>query len=157
LEVQSQDWKKTETRLDQTALGPQILRTGKDRNRGPVLGLSGFLKFRDRGKTGLTGLNQSLPPQTKVSISTHCQLIITLCRYYNTDSRSSKIVSLVGIAGFDHHCRMWSLFDDHRSPTISSCLSPRRMPLRSGVAATSTARMDPASPLIEGCGLSTNG
>jgi len=40
--------------------GPEIPRTVKDRNRGPVFGLSGFWKFQDREKTGLTGLNQSL-------------------------------------------------------------------------------------------------
>jgi len=32
--------KKPRPDRDQTALGPQICRTGKDRNRGPVFGLS---------------------------------------------------------------------------------------------------------------------
>jgi len=60
LEVQSQDCKKTETKPDPDRPGPEIPRTVEDRNHGPVFGLTGFWKFQDREKTGLTGLNQSL-------------------------------------------------------------------------------------------------
>jgi hypothetical protein len=59
LEVRPQDWKKTGTEpgLDQS--GPEFFKTDEDRNRGPVFGLSKISKTKDRGKTGLTGLNQS--------------------------------------------------------------------------------------------------
>ena len=60
MEVQSQDYKKTETEPDLNRSGPEIPRTVEDRNRGPVFGLQQFLKFEDREKTGLTGHNQSL-------------------------------------------------------------------------------------------------
>jgi len=122
--------KKPRPDRDQTTWDRNFAGTGKDRNRGPVFGLSGFLKFRDREKTGLTGLNQSLQPQTKVSISTHCQLIITLCRYYTTDSSKFENCLTCG------NCWIRSslpdmVIDGNHSPTISSCLSPRRMPLPS--------------------------
>jgi hypothetical protein len=61
LEVQSQDWKKTETGLDQDCPRLEIPKTIKDCNRGPVFSLSQFRKFKDRQKTSLTGLNWSSP------------------------------------------------------------------------------------------------
>ena len=67
--------KKPRPDRDQTALGPQIVRTGKDRNRGPVFGPSQFLKFEDRKKTGLTSLNWSLQPQRQAMLRSEFPLI----------------------------------------------------------------------------------
>jgi len=49
---------RTKTDQDRKFPGPT-----KDHNRGPVCGPSQFLKFKDREKTGPTGLNQSLQLQ----------------------------------------------------------------------------------------------
>ena len=54
---------KKPTEPDPDCPGPEIPRTVKDRNRGLVFGPSGFWKFQDREKTGLTGLNQSFDPK----------------------------------------------------------------------------------------------
>ena len=53
MEVQSQDWKKTETGLDHNQSGPENAKTDQDRNCGPVFGPSPFEIFEDRPKTGL--------------------------------------------------------------------------------------------------------
>jgi len=42
LEVQLQDWKKTETGLDQDWSGLEIYKTDQDHNHGPVSGPSYF-------------------------------------------------------------------------------------------------------------------
>jgi len=57
--------KKPRPDWDQTTWDHKILRTGKDRNRGPVFSPSQFLKFEDREKTGLISLNWSLQLQRK--------------------------------------------------------------------------------------------
>ncbi|EDR03070.1 uncharacterized protein LACBIDRAFT_331827 [Laccaria bicolor S238N-H82] len=56
LEVQSQDCKKTKTKLDQDFPGPKILRTAKDRNCSPVHSPLAVRKMEDQAKNGL---NQS--------------------------------------------------------------------------------------------------
>jgi len=48
---------RTQTTQDQKFPGPSKT------NRSLVFGPSGFWKFQDRQKTGLTGLNQSLQPE----------------------------------------------------------------------------------------------
>jgi len=82
--------KKPRPDRDQTTWDHKFTGTDEDRNRGPVFGPSSFLKFKDREKTGLTGLNWSLQPQATVNISTYCQLIITLCRHDTTGSSKFK-------------------------------------------------------------------
>ena len=48
---------------DQTALGPQILRTGKDCNCGPVFGLWLFKIFKTDEKPVSTSLHRSSQPR----------------------------------------------------------------------------------------------
>ena len=60
--------KKNRTGPDPDWSRPQIIRTGKDRNRGLVFGLSQIWKFQDQEKTSLTSLNQSLHPRIALEV-----------------------------------------------------------------------------------------
>jgi hypothetical protein len=72
VKVQLQDQRKTETGLDLNQSRPEIIRTDRDRNHGPVFGPSSFWKIKDRAKTGLSSLNRSFgsfQPQTSESLN----------------------------------------------------------------------------------------